>query len=455
MDEPACPGCRALLKRVAELESLVADLTRRLEEALRAGKRQAAPFAKRPPQPDPRPPGRKAGDAHGTHGHRPTPPPDAVNECHEAPLPDACPHCRGTLVETEVVAQFQTDIPRRPVVRRFDVHVGRCRSCGRRVQGRHPLQTSDALGAAASQVGPAAQAAVVLLNKQAGLSHGKVAAVFDALFGVPLTRGASAQIVLRAADRCRPAYEAIRHAARDSPVIVPDETGWRVGGRLAWLHAFAGRGVTCYAIDPTRSGRPAEEVLGKEYSGVLIHDGWSVYDTFAAARHQQCLAHLLRRCRELLDTATRGAVRFPRAVAALLRAGLRLRDRHAAGAVGDHGLAVARGRLSNRLLELVWPAKTHPGNERLAAFLWGHRDDLFTFLAEPGLDATNWRAEQAIRPAVVNRKVWGGNRTWAGAAAQAVLMSVLATARQIGRDALDVFSLALRNRATPALLAAA
>ena len=340
-------------------------------------------------------------------------------------------------------------------MRRFDVHVGRCRSCGRRVRGRHELQTSDAVGAAASQVGPAAQAAVVLLNKDFGLSHGKVARCLDQLFGIRLSRGASAQIGLRAADRCRPVYETIRRAARDSPVIVPDETGWRVGGRSAWLHAFAGPGVTCYAIDPTRSGRAAEEVLGDGYSGILIHDGWSVHDNFAAARHQQCLAHLLRRCRELLDAAARGAVRFPRAVAALLRAALRLRDRHAAGAVGGHGLAVARGRLYHRLLELVWPAKTHPGNERLAAFLWGHRDDLFTFLHEPGVDATNWRAEQAIRPAVVNRKVWGGNRTWAGAAAQAVLMSVLATCRTVGRDALDFLGLAFRSRTGPVLITAA
>jgi transposase len=37
------------------------------------------------------------------------------------------------------------------------------------------------------------------------------------------------------------------------------------------------------------------------------------------------------------------------------------------------------------------------------------------------VQATNWRAEQAIRPAVVSHKTWGGNRTWAGAEAWQVL----------------------------------
>jgi transposase len=53
-------------------------------------------------------------------------------------------------------------------------------------------------------------------------------------------------------------------------------------------------------------------------------------------------------------------------------------------------------------------------NERLAQHLWTHRDDLFTFLHQPGLDATNWRAELAIRFGVILRKVWGGSRTWTG-----------------------------------------
>jgi transposase len=115
---------------------------------------------------DPKTPGRKAGEAHGTHGHRP-PPPERIDECHEAALPDACPHCHGRLVESAVAEQFQTEIPRRPIVRKFRVHIGHCTGCGRRVQGRHDLQTSDALGAAASQIGPGAQAAATLLHTQA------------------------------------------------------------------------------------------------------------------------------------------------------------------------------------------------------------------------------------------------------------------------------------------------
>src|SRR4029077_1459730 len=97
------------------------------------------------------------------------------------------------------------------------------------VQGRHPLQTSDALGAAASQLGPDAQAAIVLLNKQAGVSHGKVQSVFQALFGIRLSRGASAQVVLRAAERLRPTYAALQARLRAAPLITPAEPGR--GGR--------------------------------------------------------------------------------------------------------------------------------------------------------------------------------------------------------------------------------
>jgi len=219
-----------------------------------------------------------------------------------------------------------------------------------------------------------------------------------------------------------------------------------VGGYPAWLHTLVSEQATAYVIDPTRSGAVAEDILGLDYDGTMIHDGWSPYDQFENALHQQCLNHLLRRADNMVATATRGAVCFPHRVADFLRTGLHLRDRYAAGKISTHGLDVARGRLENQLADLIFPPKTNAANERLAQHLWAHRDELFTFLRQPGLDATNWRAELAIRFGVILRKVWGGNRTWVEARAQAVLVSVWRTFWQQQRSALDFLSPLLRGR---------
>jgi transposase len=444
MDEPACPGCQALQREVDRLRAQVADLARKLEDAVRAGKRQAAPFRKGPPKPDPKAPGRKSGDAHGTHGHRPPPPADQVVERHEATLPDACPHCHGPLIETAVVEQFQTDIPRRPVIRQFRIHVGHCRDCGRRTQGRHALQTSDALGAAASQVGPDAQAAAAELHTRLGLSHGKVADVFDALFGITLTRGASAQITLRAAERLGADYQTILADLRGPQRLAADETGWRVGGRPAWLHAWVGERATGYAIDPHRSADALERVIGLDWSGVLSHDGYATYDRFGEAVHQSCVAHVLRRARDLLAGAVGGAVHFPRRVIGLFTAAIHLRNAHLRGAIPLAAVQDQREAFDLRLRDLLERPRRVAAYEAFAKHLWAHFPQWFGFLFDPAVEATNWLAEQAIRPAVVNRKVWGGNRTAAGAHAQGVLMSVFETLRRGSRAVVDYVSQALR-----------
>ena len=268
------------------------------------------------------------------------------------------------------------------------------------------------------------------LNKRLGLSHGKIRQLFEELFGLKISRSTSARSCHRTARRCEAAMEQVKRDVRGSPQVTPDETGWRVGGGKAWLHAFAAPQATCYVIDPTRSGRPAEELLGRDWGGRLVHDGWSPCDRFQEAVHQQCNAHLINRCNELLETATPAVARFPRAVKELLQRGLRLRDRFVAGEVGVHGLLVMAGRFTNQLLYLVGRRKTNAANERLAQFLFNHQDAIFAYLRHVGMDATNWRGEQAIRPAVVNRKVWGGNRTWTGAETQAALMSVMQSCLQ-------------------------
>jgi len=148
----------------------------------------------------------------------------------------------------------------------------------------------------------------------------------------------------------------------------------------------------------------------------------------------------------MIEVAKRGAVRFPRQVKALLHDALDLRDRRDANQLSEYGLAVSLGRLRMRLDRLLRWTRIDAANERLAKHLHNHREQLFTFLRRPDLDATNWRAEQAPRPAVVNRKVWGGNRTPAGARAQSILTSILRTCTQQHRDPLDFMSRILRNQ---------
>jgi len=400
-----------------------------VEELQRSVKRQTAPFSKGEPKAEPKKPGRKSGDEHGPHGHRE--PPGQVDEVHRAALPDRSPCCTSPITKTGIGTQYQAEIVRKVVHRRFDIEIGRCEGCGGRVQGRHPLQTSDALGAAASQLGAEAKALAVHLNKDLGASYGKVRRFFQVAYGLSVSRSGACKAVMRTGALAEPSYLQIGLDVRRSRRLYPDETGWKVAGRLWWLWAFVARRAVLYRI---RRGRGAEvpmEILGKDWSGIMGHDGWAPYDAFEHALHQQCLAHLLRRCGHLLEVATRGAVRFPRAVKVLLKRALRLRERRLRG----HGLAVALGRLDAATDRLLTGRRTHAANARLAKHMRRHRDELFTFLRHPGIEATNWPAEQAIRPAVVNRKVWGGSRTEKGAHVQEVLASVLGTCALRKQDA--------------------
>ncbi len=329
-----------------------------------------------------------------------------------------------------MASQFQEELPfPRVVAREFRVEVGACTGCGRRVQGRHRLQTSDALGAAGVQLGPQAVAWAVILNKQMGLSFGKIATLLRQQYGMTVSRSGLVHAVQRAARKAQPTYAALQQQIRGSPVVTPDETGWKVAGRLHWLWVVATPETTVYAIQPGRGYPEAAALLGADYAGVIVRDGWAPYRRFTRASHQTCLAHLLRRGRLLQDDHPHS--RVVAEIRAVLQQALGLRDRARDGAVSPHGLAVARGHLAARLDRRLAVPGPLADVRRFAAHLTNERSALFTFL-DPSrtIDATNWRAEQAIRPAVVTRKVCGGNRSPRGAAAQQILASVIRTAQQ-------------------------
>jgi transposase len=188
---------------------------------------------------------------------------------------------------------------------------------------------------------------------------------------------------------------------------------------------------------------------------VLERDGWAPYRRFRHARHQTCYAHLLKRTGGMIEDSIAGQARVPHAARRILKDALALRERRDAGAQDDvidaeeFGLKVTE--LRERTDELLEVKPTHAPNRLLLAHLRTERQHMFTFLEEPGVQATNWRAEQALRPAIVNRKSWGGNRTDAGARTQVIAISVIRTARQQHLDPIELMAAAQRDRTpTPA-----
>lgn len=425
------------------LRARVKELEGKVEELRRAAKRQAAPFSRGERNETPRRPGRRPGSEYGRKAHRPAP--EEVDEELEAPLPNRC-ECGGEIRHERTVFQYQEELHApRPHRRRYAVHVGRCACCGRRHQGRHAFQTSDALGAAGSMLGPRAVALATQLNKELGLSPQKTARTLELVSGIAVTPGGVVQVVARQARALEPTYRALIARVRESPVAAPDETGWRVDGRKAWLWAFVGEEATVYLIASGRGYEEATVILGEDFSGVLERDGWAPYRRFALARHQTCYGHLLRRTSEMIADALAGQARVPHALRRILLDGLALRDRRDEEISDGDEFGLELSELERRADELLRMRPTHEPNRRLLSHLRAEREHLFTFLTTAGVQATNWRAEQALRPAVVNRKSWGGNRSWQGAHTQQIAMSVIRSARQQRADPIELMVEAQRE----------
>jgi transposase len=285
------------------------------------------------------------------------------------------------------------------------------------------------------------------MNKSLGLPHADAATLLQQGFGLTMSRGGICRAIQRVARKAEATWHALRDAARRSALAHIDETGWKVEAQLRWLWAVVTDEITFCEILPGRGFAEAAAILGAEYAGWLIHDGWAVYYKFLKAAHQSCAAHLIRRCRDLAAVATPAAARFPLAVKQLLEEGLALRDRYLEQKISLRGLWTATGRLEAKLDRLLARTYQDPANRRLAKHLRHERPYLFTFLYCPGLvDATNNLAERVMRMLVVIRKNWGGNRTRNGARAQAILTSVLCTARQQDKDVFELLTDLLRSR---------
>ncbi len=267
------------------------------------------------------------------------------------------------------------------------------------------------------------------------MSYGKIVDYFEQACGIQIHPSSATRIVLRSSEILEPTYQDILQSIRDSKYLTPDETGWRNGGRPVWLHVAVGDQATGYFIDRRRSADALEEIIGIDYSGTLIRDGFVSYDRFEEAIHQLCVAHPLRRAKRLEETLSGRDKLFPRQAIDLIKEALALRDAYHAGERTQEQLFADYETYAARMSDLALRPRVNDLNQTFANHLHDYSHAWFCFLLQPDLPATNYQAEQALKTPIVNRKVFGGNRTDKGCQAQAVLSSTIQTCKQQERSA--------------------
>jgi hypothetical protein len=329
-----------------------------------------------------------------------------------------------------VHVQYQTDIPPvQPIVTAFQVEVGHCPCCGKRVQGQHPEQTSQALGAANHTLGPRTVALAADFKYRLGIPFRKIADLFGGAFGLPCCAGGLTRTTSRLATAGRGMLEILKLQLPGRFVVHADETSWWINGMKAWLHAFASDDLVVFQVGD-RSRNIAREILGPNFRGFVSCDGYAGYDAFATAR---CNAHPLRRIRDLLAAEAADATALE-TIQGLLQGGLTLRDRREELTELGYRRLVSGHKAQVHDWIVEHAAHADPAVGRLARHLGRYETEFLRYLDDPRIPATNNLGESTLRFAVILRKIGCCNRTPRGVKTFEVLSSVLATFRKRGLD---------------------
>jgi transposase len=358
--------------------------------------------------------------------------------------PTVCAGCGASLAGAPVTStegRQVFDLPE--VALRVTAHVLEHRRCG---CGQTTMAAAPAGVGAPVQYGPGLRGLATYLLAAQYLPLARCAELLAELLGAPVSEGTLAAWYAAAAAGLAEFDAALADRLAHADVLGADETGARVDGRLAWIHALRTDRLTLYSVSAKRGAQAMTAagvlpVLGPD--AVLVHDFWSPYWTFAVT-HAVCGAHLLRELAAAaeVDGQAGWAEGLDRLLGEIDRTVLAARD---AGA--DElapGLLAAYQRRYNDLIEAGWAANPehHPGGRgkrrrprhvNLLDRLDGHRDEVLRFATDLRVPFTNNGSEQDVRPVKIRMKIAGCLRTMAGAEAFCRLRSYLSTARKQGQ----------------------
>ena len=385
-----------------------------------------------PPKPRGRPPGHE--------GSTWTPPAEMTAEVVRLPL-KCCPDCGGGLTRCrDDQDHLVLDLPEiRPRLIRYRHARGWCRACRRVVRAPNAVDEPPN-----GHLGTRTLALVASLKTQAGMTFAKIAGLL-AGFGMKVTPGALVQAVQRVAECLQPKRDELLVALKASTIVHPDETSWPVSGKLGWLWLAATETIEVSTVEMSRGAAVAHALLGDKRDRTIVRDCYAAYNKVPGT-HQLCFAHVLRKARELAAYGHAEAVQFHDDLRGVFREAQIVDE--ARESLAERAMAGEIRRVERLLAKLASSPSKTPAVVHLKKRLGRDQKGLLTFLRRPGVEPTNNRAERAIRPTVIVRKISGGSRSIEGARAHAVITSVARSHRYLGASLLDV----IRSSLCPARL---
>ncbi|CAN5808857.1 IS66-like element ISH10 family transposase [soil metagenome] len=342
----------------------------------------------------------------------------------------SCPDCGAPLAGGTVKRTREViDLPRPAVVVTEHVYVERCcPDCGRRCT---PPPELGGVVMGQSRLGNRLVSLLAVLREEARLPVGTIRRLLQTLTGLQLSDGGIVGAVQRVATRAEPVVTDLLASIRASPVVHADETGWREDGRNGYVWTFNTPDTRVF-LHGSRARPMLTRGLGEAFGGVLVSDFYTVYTGYAGV-HQYCWAHLLRDVHDLTvqhpeDATVQGwavAVQavFARAMAAT-----------GPPAVRRHAQHLARTEL--KTLCQPWLEPRVP-QTTLCQRMLKYLPELFVFVTNPDVPATNNAAERSLRALVISRKISGGTRSAAGTQTKMTLASLFGTWRVQGRNPYD------------------
>ena len=349
---------------------------------------------------------------------------------------DRCPDCGAELgtpfrIESKVIEEIPE--PQPIMVTEYKIAHYRCPCCLKEVVGK------DANCPHEGKFGNNTIAQVTLLKYEDRLPHRKIRAALKRQHGLEISPATILDLTRRAADAVRSEYDAILNKIRDAPILYVDETGIHVQGEKHWIWTFTTPFETFIVIRKSRGTKVLIEVLTRRFKGIIVCDGWKPYVRFTK-RLQRCWAHLLRESKELSEDFVE-AIPLHNALKELYESLTNALQNDPPPEVRINLWHLARETLRYWIEKEYFEVKV----KKFVRKIRNGFDYWFTFIINPGVEPTNNRAERALRPHVVLRKILGTLRNNKGTSIHERIMTTLATWGLRGLDTLQMLTARLAS----------